>query len=106
MCEHMTVPEKAQKVQDILSKHPERAGDGSPFPELWLCYPPLAGRHLSAITGGMEDEVIVTVMGKEKFVLKLESRGVRDETLEDLQACIAFATKSKYITLCGILDQR
>jgi hypothetical protein len=93
MCEHMSATEKAQMVQDVLKKFPERAGDGSPFPEMWLCYPPLAGRHLSVVTGGMEKEIVVGIMGKERFLVKLESREVRDEVLEDLQNCINFAAQ-------------
>jgi hypothetical protein len=91
MCEHMTATEKAQKAQEVLRRHPERAGDGSPFPEMWLCYPPLAGRHLTATTGGVENELVVGVMGREKFLLVFESREVRDEVLEDMEACIQFA---------------
>ena len=95
MCEHMTASEKASMVQEVLSKYPERAGDGSPFPEMWLCYPPLAGRHLSVVTGGMETELVVAVMGKERFLLEFESREVRDEVLDDLQACIGFASQGQ-----------
>lgn len=93
MCEHMSATEKAQKAEEVLSKYPERAGDGSPFPEMWLCYPPLAGRHLSAVTGGVETELVVGVMGKEKFSLTFESREVRDEVLADMNVCIEFASK-------------
>lgn len=95
MCEHMAATEKASMVQDVLSRYPERAGDGSPFPEMWLCYPPLAGRHLSVVTGGMETELVVGVMGKERFLLQFESREVRDEVMDDLQACIEFASQGE-----------
>lgn len=87
--------EKASKAQNILVKHPERAGDGSPFPEMWLCYPPLAGRHLSVDTGGLETELVVTVMGRETFLLVFESRGLRAEAFEQLRDCIDFATKGE-----------
>jgi len=92
----MSAMEKAQKVQDVLTNYPERAGDGSPFPEMWLCYPPLAGRHLSVVTGGMEKELVVGVMGKERFLLEFESRETRDEVLEDLQSCVDFAAQSEH----------
>jgi hypothetical protein len=95
MCEHMTAMEKASMVQEVLSRYPERAGDGSPFPEMWLCYPPLAGRHLTVVTGGMETELVVGVMGKERFLVEFESREIRDEVKDDLEACIDFASQGE-----------
>lgn len=90
LCEHMSASEKAQKAEDILKRYPDRVGDGGPLPEMWLCYPPLAGKHLTVISGGLERELIVTVMGRERFLIEVESREAREELMESVRECIAF----------------
>jgi hypothetical protein len=46
VAEWMDAADKAAKMQVIMKEQPERVGQGGPMPEMWLCYPPLAGRHL------------------------------------------------------------
>lgn len=97
MCERMSATEKAEKAKEVLDSRPDRVGDGGPLPEMWLLYPPLAGRHLSVLSGGVENELIVTVMQRENFLLTFDDRQTREEILADLQACIAFASDSQYL---------
>jgi hypothetical protein len=90
LCEQMSVSEKVQKAEEMLARNPDRVGDGGPMPEMWLCYPPLAGRHLSVISGGLETELIVTIMGRERFLVEVESRSLREELIENIKDCIEF----------------
>lgn len=92
----MSASEKAEKAKEMLDSRPDRVGDGGPLPEMWLLYPPLAGRHLSVLSGGVENELIVTVMQRENFLLTFDDRETREEMLADLQACIEFASDSQY----------
>lgn len=96
MCERMSAIEKAEKAKEVLDQQPDRVGDGGPMPEMWLLYPPLAGRHLSVLSGSVENELIVTVMQRETFLLTFDDRQTREGCLADLQACIEFASSSKY----------
>jgi hypothetical protein len=48
------------------------------------------------VTGGMEKELVVGVISKERFLLEFESRETRDEVLEDLQSCVHFAAQSEF----------
>lgn len=91
ICEHMPAEEKVAKAQEVYRNQPHRIGDGGPMPELWLCYPPLAGRHLAVVSGPMETQLIVTVMKREKFLIQVESRQAREDLLEELQSCIQFS---------------
>lgn len=42
-------------------------------PDMWLLYPPLAGKHLRVVDGIYEAELEVSVMNKEKLIIKTES---------------------------------
>ncbi len=95
MCEVMTVADKVAKAQAVLKANPSRAGDGGPLPEMWLLYPPLAGRHLSVLTGGQENELIVEVLKKERFLIQVENREAREEVMEQLRDCIQFASSGE-----------
>jgi hypothetical protein len=95
MCERMSVTEKAEKAKEVWANNPNRVGDGGPLPEMWLLYPPLAGRHLSVLSGGVETELIVTVMKRETFLLKFDDRQSREDTLKALQDCIDFASSGE-----------
>ncbi|KAJ9105444.1 hypothetical protein QFC21_001815 [Naganishia friedmannii] len=88
----MSVTEKAEKAKEVWANYPNRVGDRGPLPEMWLLYPPLAGRHLSVLSGGVETELIVTVMKRETFLLKFDDRQSREDTLTALQDCIDFAS--------------
>ncbi|KAJ9122078.1 hypothetical protein QFC24_004305 [Naganishia onofrii] len=92
MCERMSATEKAEKAKEVWANNPNRVGDGGPLPEMFLLYPPLAGRHLSVLSGGVETELIVTVMKRETFLLKFDDRQSREDTLKALQDCIDFAS--------------
>lgn len=49
--EWMDASDKAAKAQQVAREQPERVGQGGPMPEMWLCYPPLAGKHLQVAEG-------------------------------------------------------
>ena len=51
VAEWMEAIDKATKAQDVAREQPERVGQGGPMPEMWLSYPPLAGKHLSVQEG-------------------------------------------------------
>lgn len=47
----MEAVDKAMKAQQVAREQPERVGEGGPMPEMWLSYPPLAGKHLMVAEG-------------------------------------------------------
>jgi hypothetical protein len=51
VAEWMEASEKAAKAVLVANEQPERVGQGGPMPEMWLCYPPLAGKHLMVAEG-------------------------------------------------------
>lgn len=51
VAEWMDAGDKAAKAQQVAREQPERVGRGGPMPEMWLCYPPLAGKHLQVVEG-------------------------------------------------------
>lgn len=51
VAEWMEAGDKAIKAQQIMREQPDRVGQGGPMPEMWLCYPPLAGKHLMVAEG-------------------------------------------------------
>ena len=51
VAERMEASEKAAKAAQLLVEDPARVGEGGPMPEMWLCYPPLAGKHLMVAEG-------------------------------------------------------
>ena len=51
MAEWMDAYDKAAKAQQVAREQPERVGMGGPMPEMWLSYPPLAGKHLTVAEG-------------------------------------------------------
>ncbi|CUA77521.1 hypothetical protein RSOLAG22IIIB_02536 [Rhizoctonia solani] len=67
----------------------ERAGFGPDGPDMWLCYPPLAGKHLQITEsdGGQGNVFQLTVMKKEILTIHTESRQVRDQVIRDIQEC-------------------
>lgn len=52
VAEWMEAGDKAAKAQQVAREQPERVGQCGPMPEMWLSYPPLAGKHLSVGEGG------------------------------------------------------
>ena len=51
VAEWMDATDKAAKAVAVARDQPERVGMGGPMPEMWLCYPPLAGKHLVVAEG-------------------------------------------------------
>ncbi|ORX34393.1 hypothetical protein BD324DRAFT_643385 [Kockovaella imperatae] len=94
MAEWMDALDKAAKAQEVAQEQPERVGQGGPMPEMWLSYPPLAGKHLSVAEGHQPNILTVTIMKKETFVIHAESEVARDKILHDLYECIDFAAST------------
>ena len=108
VAEWMEAIDKAAKAQQVAKEQPERVGQGGPMPEMWLSYPPLAGKHLSVGEGAQcefasvktrrenltpaANILLVTIMRKETFVIHAESEVARDQMLKDLIDCIGFAS--------------
>ncbi|KAF8761271.1 RhoGEF domain [Rhizoctonia solani] len=67
----------------------ERAGFGQDGPDMWLCYPPLAGKHLQIVesSGGQENVFQLTIMKKETLTIHTESRYIRDQVVRDIREC-------------------
>ncbi|EIM92204.1 uncharacterized protein STEHIDRAFT_164534 [Stereum hirsutum FP-91666 SS1] len=75
-------------TSELIPSH-ERNSDA----DMWLLYPPLAGKHLKvAAVDGQDNAVQVTIMRKEKLILEFESRQVRDRVMSEFLECIEFAT--------------
>ncbi|KAJ3719826.1 hypothetical protein C8R42DRAFT_671889 [Lentinula raphanica] len=71
----------------------ERATTGSSGPDMWLCYPPLAGKVLRVSeVPGSDTEMQVHIMRKETLTLCLETRPERDALMRDFKDCIEFAS--------------
>lgn len=51
LTDRMEATEKAAMAQQVARQQPDRLGEGAPMPEMWLAYPPLAGKHLSVVEG-------------------------------------------------------
>ncbi|WWD22059.1 hypothetical protein CI109_106547 [Kwoniella shandongensis] len=92
IAEWMEVSDKAAKAQQVAREQPERVGHGGPMPEMWLSYPPLAGKHLMVAEGQQSNVVTVMIMRKETFVIHAESELARDQIMKDLIECIDFAS--------------
>jgi hypothetical protein len=63
VAEWMEAADKAAKAQQVAREQPERVGQGGPMPEMWLCYPPLAGKHLM-VAEGQQGELWAYGLGK------------------------------------------
>ncbi|KAH9984162.1 hypothetical protein BJV77DRAFT_1153393 [Russula vinacea] len=65
----------------------------SPAADMWLLYPPLAGKHLKVAKAENEDRALqVTVLRKEKLVLVFSSPAIRERAFSELTECIEFAS--------------
>ncbi|KAL8279588.1 hypothetical protein RQP46_008150 [Phenoliferia psychrophenolica] len=82
VCERMTDAE--------LIAHSGGGPGGEGGADLWLKYPPLAGKHLSVREGGRPNELEVTVMKKEVLTLRTESYAEAQEWREAFEAVIEF----------------
>ena len=115
MAEWMEAADKAAKAQKVAKEQPERVGQGGPMPEMWLRYPPLAGRHLSVAEGAQSESqpecrfkvaksvignvLTVTIMRKETFVIHAESEVARDQIIKDIIDSIDFASSGRLSSL-------
>ncbi|CAK5280553.1 unnamed protein product [Mycena citricolor] len=71
----------------------ERSQHGSEGADMWLCYPPLAGKVLRvAAVEGQDNALEVAIMRKETLIIEAESVHVRNFMLAEFQECIAFAS--------------
>lgn len=95
MAEWMEVSEKAAKAHQVAREQPERMGLGGPMPEMWLSYPPLAGKHLTVSEGPQPNVLVVSIMRKETFVIHAESDMARDQMMKDIMECIDFAQSGR-----------
>ncbi|ODN96427.1 hypothetical protein L198_04141 [Cryptococcus wingfieldii CBS 7118] len=91
VAEWMDATVKAAKMQQIAKEQPERVGKGGPMPEMWLNYPPLAGKHLMVAEGNQANVLTVMVMRKETFVIHTESEIAKDRIMKDLIDCTDYA---------------
>jgi len=67
----------------------QRARGGHDGPDMWLSYPPLAGKHLRvAPAGDSSTALALTIMRKETLILHVGSPGLRAKLLADFKECI------------------
>ncbi|KAI0788546.1 hypothetical protein C8Q75DRAFT_719820 [Abortiporus biennis] len=67
----------------------EQARFGSEGPDMWLLYPPLAGKHLRvAAVEGSATALNVTILRKEVLTLQAESPQLRDKLIHEFRECI------------------
>ncbi|KIL70740.1 hypothetical protein M378DRAFT_155677 [Amanita muscaria Koide BX008] len=79
ICEWMTPQEKAQREPD--------------GPDLWLCYPPLAGKVLrTSDVEGQPHVLQIAVMKKEFLLVESDSVNTRNVLMQHLKECIEFST--------------
>ncbi|EPQ60718.1 hypothetical protein GLOTRDRAFT_68598 [Gloeophyllum trabeum ATCC 11539] len=61
--------------------------------DMWLCYPPLAGKHLKVSeVPGSDTAVQVTILKKEVLTMRTESVYARDKLVAEMKECIDFAS--------------
>ncbi|OBZ80083.1 hypothetical protein A0H81_00960 [Grifola frondosa] len=70
----------------------ERAQGGPDGPEMWLLYPPLAGKHLKvAPMEGSDTAFVVTILRKETLFIHAGSPALRDRLMAAFRECIETA---------------
>ncbi|KDQ30702.1 hypothetical protein PLEOSDRAFT_1035806 [Pleurotus ostreatus PC15] len=68
----------------------ERAQNGDA--DMWLCYPPLAGKVLRVSeVPGQDNALQAAIMRKETLIIETESPEARNRLLSELSQCIEFA---------------
>jgi hypothetical protein len=71
---------------------PGEKSTDNPGADIWLLYPPLAGKHLKVEKAVDEDRaLLVTILRKEKVFLLFASAAMRDRVFFDMKECIDFA---------------
>lgn len=81
VCERMTPEERS-----------ENAGPGGEGPDMWLLYPPLAGKHLRVVESARDSDVDVVVMRKERLTLRTESREAAEAWRSAFEDAIDFGS--------------
>ncbi|TDL28493.1 hypothetical protein BD410DRAFT_781007 [Rickenella mellea] len=67
----------------------DRVQGGSDGPDMFLCYPPLAGKHLRVeAADGTDTALMLTILKKEIFFLHVDTKKMRDFMLKEFHACI------------------
>jgi hypothetical protein len=98
---------------------PEEKSVDTPSADMWLLYPPLAGKHLKVaavenegwfrpiISGyrwltirDVDRALQVTILRKEKIVMIFASPAMRERVLSELHECIEFASAGKCLSRC------
>ncbi|KAF8216138.1 hypothetical protein K438DRAFT_1560299 [Mycena galopus ATCC 62051] len=70
----------------------ERSQNGPDGADMWLCYPPLAGKVLRVSeVEGQDNAIEIAIMRKESLIIQAESVHVRNFMLAEFKECIAFA---------------
>ncbi|KAL1739022.1 hypothetical protein HDZ31DRAFT_22662, partial [Schizophyllum fasciatum] len=60
--------------------------------DMWLCYPPLAGKVLRVSDiPGQDNALQIAIMRKEHFTIECDSPSTRDVLMTELKDCIEFA---------------
>lgn len=96
VCSHMTRAEKAERM--LMQR--EQEGEMM-VADMWLLYPPLAGKHLRVTMGSRTGELEVTVMKREKLTIRLQSDAAAEEWKVAFEAAIAFGTASAFFFLAS-----
>ncbi|UZJ56586.1 hypothetical protein CBS101457_005906 [Exobasidium rhododendri] len=61
--------------------------------DMWLLYPPLAGKHLRVTDNGVQgNSISVQILKKETLVIHTESREAKVEWMNEFEQCRQFAT--------------
>ncbi|KAF7320401.1 hypothetical protein MKEN_00824900 [Mycena kentingensis (nom. inval.)] len=70
----------------------ERSKNGPDGADMWLCYPPLAGKVLRVSeVEGQDNALEIAIMRKETLIVQAESVHVRNFMLAEFKECISFA---------------
>lgn len=68
--------------------------------DMWLLYPPLAGKHLKVVDGVREGELEVTIMRKEKLMVRTEDALAAREWRTAFEDAVTFGAQRKCFTDC------
>ncbi|KAK4047241.1 hypothetical protein OIV83_005545 [Microbotryomycetes sp. JL201] len=83
VCRHMTAEDRSRQFNGV--------DDG---PDMWLMFPPLAGKHLRVAGGASKNELEVTIMRKEKLVVRTADAFAAGEWKAAFEDAIAFGVNN------------
>ncbi|KAJ7631001.1 hypothetical protein FB45DRAFT_747624 [Roridomyces roridus] len=70
----------------------DRNQNGPDGSDMWLCYPPLAGKVLRVSeVEGQDNAIAIAIMRKETLIVQTESAHVRNFMMAEFKECIAFS---------------